>query len=370
MSSFFYALNWQKNNKTITICLVIKMKTDIEYGYDLMLWYQKNQRDLPWRNQKDPYKIWISEIMLQQTRVESVIPYYLRFIKRLPNVKALANVEDDELKRLWQGLGYYRRAKYLKEAAIQICKQYGGKLPCTYDELIKLKGIGEYSGAAIASIAFDEEVIAMDGNVFRVFTRLLNCNDDIYLKSTRNNLLQQIKRFVNHDYGTFNQALMELGATICIPNGKPKCDLCVFQERCLAYSKQNYMNFPIKKPKKGRKQQKITVVILECNQEIWIHKRGADGLLADLYEFITLENHFDQEKIKEQFLELDVQEIYQFPNKKHVFTHVEWDIKAYYLKINNKKINGQYQGMWIKKDKLHTLPFPSAFLNYLLEVFK
>ena len=339
------------------------MKTKKEYGYDLMLWYEQNKRALPWRKYKNAYYTWISEIMLQQTRVEAVIPYYERFIKKLPTIEALANCDDEVLRKLWQGLGYYRRCEYMKQAAIQVVNEYQGILPKEYESLKKLKGIGDYSAAAIASIAYDQNQIAVDGNVLRVFTRILNSDLDITKSQSKQIIKQEVAKYVENNYGIFNQALMELGATICIPNGKAKCEQCVFQTCCLGFQNQNYEQYPKKTVKKARKQQAICVIIMECDGEILIHKRDEKGLLANLYEFITIEKHMLKTQVIKQYETSKIHMIKPLKPQKHLFTHVEWDMQGYYLKVETK-----IAGLWVKKTELQKYPFPSAFLKYLLDI--
>ena len=253
----------------------------MEQRYDLsgslLHWYDYNKRILPWRENKDPYRIWISEIMLQQTRVEAVKPYFDRFMEVLPTVYDLAKVDDDRLMKLWEGLGYYNRARNLKAAAQTIVEEYGGQLPADYDKLLSLKGIGMYTAGAIGSIAFELQVPAVDGNVLRVISRITEDRQDIMKQSVRRQIEENLLGIMPED---FNQALIELGATVCVPNGQPLCDQCPWDTVCKAYKEDLIDQLPVKTPKKARRIEHKTVFLLECGEQIAIHKRGDKGLLA------------------------------------------------------------------------------------------
>ena len=236
----------------------------------LTTWYQLNARSLPWRtpagssSRPDPYHIWISEIMLQQTRVEAVKDYYTRFLKRLPDVSSLAGVSHDELMKLWQGLGYYSRANNLQRAAIQIMEEYGGSFPEHYEEILTLPGIGEYTAGAIASIAFGEAVPAIDGNVYRIYTRLCGDDSDITKTPFKKKLRSLLSNAVPvTEPGSYNQAWMDLGATVCLPNGAPLCSECPLREFCTAYKEDSWSLYPVKPPKKERKIEDKTIILLE-----------------------------------------------------------------------------------------------------------
>ena len=231
------------------------MENRYDLSGSLLHWYDYNKRLLPWRENKDPYRIWISEIMLQQTRVEAVKPYFDRFMEALPTVYDLAEVEDDRLMKLWEGLGYYNRARNLKAAAQTIVQEYGGQLPADYDKLLSLKGIGMYTAGAIGSIAFELQVPAVDGNVLRVLARLWGDDSDILKDKTKKDMGRRIMEFMPEDRpGDFNQALIELGATVCVPNGKPLCDQCPWDTVCRAYKEDLIDKLPVKTPKKANKR--------------------------------------------------------------------------------------------------------------------
>lgn len=251
----------------------------------IVKWYQKQEKTLPWKQDKEPYHIWGSEIMLQQTRIEAVKKYYTRFMKELPTIQDLAVVPEEKLLKLWEGLGYYSRAKNLKKAAIQIEQEYNGKLPTNYTELLKLSGIGEYTAGAIASISYDEKVPAVDGNVLRVVSRVLASKDDVLLPQTKREITKMLLEVMPNEAGDFNEGLMELGEKICLPNTVPLCEKCPIQEFCMA-NKENLTNeIPVRVKKQKRKIENKTVFILKYKNEIAIRKREKTGILANLYEF-------------------------------------------------------------------------------------
>ncbi|MFI3212403.1 MAG: A/G-specific adenine glycosylase, partial [Eubacteriales bacterium] len=235
----------------------------------LLKWYEKGHRELPWRTDPTPYHVWISEIMLQQTRVEAVKPYYHRFMEALPTIEALATVEEDKLLKLWEGLGYYNRARNLQKAAIQIVEQHQGNMPNHYQALLSLPGIGTYTAGAIASIAYGEAVPAVDGNVLRVISRLRMDGEDILQGKVKKRVEEELIEVIPKEQsGNFNQALMELGATVCIPNGVPKCDCCPWEKICLAHRENVISEYPVKTKKKARTIEKKTILLIEDNDKI------------------------------------------------------------------------------------------------------
>ena len=226
----------------------------------LLAWFKNHARVLPWREEVSPYRVWVSEIMLQQTRVEAVKPYFERFIKTLPDVKALAECQEEKLLKLWEGLGYYNRVRNMQAAAKQVMEEYGGKIPMDFEELLKLKGIGHYTAGAIASIAYGKSVPAVDGNVLRVISRVTGDDRDIAKQSVRTNMEEQLAGIIPTAHaGVFNQALMELGATVCLPNGEPKCLECPWQEICIAKAEQLIERLPVKSKSAKRKIEERTV---------------------------------------------------------------------------------------------------------------
>ena len=303
---------------------------------NILLWYRANHRDLPWRHTSDPYAIWVSEIMLQQTRAEAVKPYYHAFLQALPTVEALAEVEEDVLGKLWQGLGYYSRARNLKKAAREVCERFGGGLPKTRDELITLSGIGSYTAGAIASIAFGEAVPAVDGNVLRVLSRLLGDERDISdprRKAEYEALLSPI--IPVGDAGDFNQGMIELGATLCGPNSAPRCEACPLKEECVAHRDGATDRIPYRAPKNKRRKEKRTVLFLTDGVGYLIHQRKNEGLLASLYEFPSLDGEPTPNEIYRQLLlwGLLPEAVEEMPPFTHIFTHIEWHMSPLYIKV-------------------------------------
>ncbi len=341
------------------------MKTMTEIVPLLLEWYKKYKRDLPWRQDKDAYHIWISEIMLQQTRVEAVISYYNRFMQEVPNLKALANLEEDQLLKLWQGLGYYSRARNLKKTAEMLVKEGKNTLPSTYESLLQLKGIGSYTAGAIASIAYQERVPAVDGNVLRVMTRILGSYDDIADAKTKTKYEQLLKPIMpQYAPGDFNQALMELGATICIPNGLPRCNICPVASKCTAYQKGLLKDLPVKKKKINRKVIDKTVFLYQYEDTYAIQKRPDTGLLASMYEFPNLDCKFSIEELKEYLKEnyIDWIDIIPLGTAIHIFTHLEWNMTGYKILLTEK----QNEFIWATKEELkNRYSIPTAFLKII-----
>lgn len=302
----------------------------------LLVWYDANKRILPWRENREPYRIWVSEIMLQQTRVEAVKPYFDRFITQLPGVDALAAAQEERLLKLWEGLGYYNRVKNMQKAAKIVMDEYNGKMPASYDLLLALPGIGSYTAGAIASIAFGQPVPAVDGNVLRILTRLCADPSDVlnprFKKETEEKLLAVMPA---ERAGDFNQAMMELGATVCLPNGMPKCGACPWRELCEARKQNKISEIPFKAKKKPRSVEQKTVLLLRDGDRTLIRKRGRQGLLAGMYEFPMFDGWLSQEEISERVAQLGFQALYvkQLEDAVHIFTHKEWHMKGYLIKV-------------------------------------
>ena len=341
-------------------------------GEPLLSWYDKGHRDLPWRREPEAYRVWLSEIMLQQTRVEAVKPYFERFITALPNVEALSQVEEERLLKLWEGLGYYNRARNLKKAALLVMEEYGGRMPHTYDELLKLPGVGSYTAGAIASIAFGERVPAVDGNVLRVLSRLTMDEEDISKPETRQKVEHKLREAMPDERtGDFNQALMELGATVCIPKGTPKCELCPWESFCLAHKAGREEKFPKKSAKAARTIEKKTVLIIQDENKSALHKRPDTGLLAGMYEFPSLEGHQTRKRVL-AYLEamgLIPIRIEKLPPARHIFTHKEWQMTAYVIRVDElaPKSGQPGQEEWIfvgAQEAGEKYPLPSAFAPY------
>lgn len=330
-------------------------KIDAEqFQKKLLNWYHKNKRKMAWRDDPIPYHVWISEIMLQQTRVEAVHGYYERFMQRLPDIKSLAQVEDDELHKLWEGLGYYNRAKNLKKTAQILMEQYEGNLPSAYEELLKLPGIGPYTAGAISSIAFHQSVPAVDGNVMRVIARLSGDYRDIMQNSTRKAMEEMVKDLIlPAEVHHFNQALMELGALICIPNGAPKCEECPVKRLCYAHQMNVQSELPVKTPKKtGKIENRTILVFVNEKGEFLIQKRPSKGLLSGLWEFISIEGHYSKQDL-ETYLEyhgIYFESILQIENSKHIFSHIEWRMQGYLIILDG------YSPEWEKYREYEDMP--------------
>ena len=309
---------------------------------NLIKWYEKNRRVLAWREDPTPFHVWVSEVMLQQTRVEAVRDYYARFMEEIPDVEALAQIPEERLLKLWEGLGYYSRARNLKKAAEQIMTEYGGEIPASYEELIKLPGIGAYTAGAIASIAFGAPCPAVDGNVLRVLTRLHADERDIAEEQTKRSVadaLRDVYRALpktSVPAGTLTQALMELGATVCVPNGEPHCDKCPWEKECKAHASGRETDYPVKAAKKARRIEERTVLVLQDENATLIRKRPARGLLAGLYELPSLDGHYTLAQVRKWLREQGVAalRIEQLPDAKHIFTHVEWHMCAFRVTLD------------------------------------
>ena len=301
----------------------------------LLHWFSHNARTLPWRENPSAYRVWVSEIMLQQTRVEAVKPYFERFIQALPDVAALALCEEERLLKLWEGLGYYNRVRNMKEAAQTVMECYDGVIPSDYETLCTLKGIGSYTAGAIASIAYGRKVPAVDGNVLRIMTRLSADDTDIAKQPFKRQVEQALLPVMPDDAGKFNQALMELGAIVCTPNGKPDCAHCPWESMCLAHRSHRETDFPVKAKKKERTIEKKTVLLIKDGERVLITKRPEKGLLAGLYEFPTMSGYVTKKQaLKEtERLGLLPLRIEPLPDAKHVFTHKEWHMKGYLIRV-------------------------------------
>ncbi len=339
----------------------------------LLKWYDKNKRSLPWREDPTPYHVWVSEIMLQQTRVEAVKPYYRRFIEALPDVKSLAEAGEEQLLKLWEGLGYYSRVRNMQQAAIQVMEQYGGVIPGEYGELLKLKGIGSYTAGAIASIAYGQKVPAVDGNVLRVLSRYNMDESPINDAKVKTRVEQELIEVMSEVRpGDFNQAMMELGAMVCIPNGKPLCESCPLQERCMAHREQCEQKYPAKAEKKKRTIEYRTVLIIKDAEKAAITKRPAKGLLAGMYEFPCMEGTFTGEQVLEYLRSQGLQPLHikELGPAKHVFSHKEWHMQGYAIRVDElaPKTDTDESKEWIFVEPFETesrYPIPSAFAAYV-----
>ena len=296
-------------------------------------WYSSNRRLLPWRQDPTPYHTWIAEIMLQQTRIEAVIPYYERFLKELPDISSLSAVQEDHLLKLWEGLGYYSRARNLRKAAQVLMEYYGGELPASFEELKKLPGIGDYTAGSIASISFGLPEPAVDGNVLRVLTRLCALSENISSQSTKRRMTDLLRQHYpsGRPAALLTEAIMELGETICIPNGAPLCGSCPLRGLCMAHSTGTELNYPVRTSKKPRRTEEKTVLLLRCEGRYAIRKRPGRGLLASLWEFPCLEGRLAPEDVLLTLSDLGLTggNTEYLGAAKHIFTHVEWHMIGY-----------------------------------------
>ena len=335
----------------------------------LISWYRQNKRILPWRDQKNAYYTWVSEIMLQQTRVEAVKPYFLRFIGELPDVKALAECPEEKLMKLWEGLGYYNRVRNMQSAAQVVVAEYGGVLPASYDELLALKGIGSYTAGAIASIAYDIPVPAVDGNVLRVFSRITEDRQDIMKQSVRSQVEEKLLGIMPKDApGDFNQALMELGAVVCVPNGPARCMECPVAALCKAYHHGTVDELPVKAPKKKRTIENKTVLVIQDGERTAIHKRPQEGLLAGLYELPNVEGHLSMDEALQKVKEMNLEPLHieTLPEAKHIFSHIEWRMTGYRIRVSSLEERKESSFIFTeKKQSEKQYAIPSAFRAYI-----
>lgn len=299
----------------------------------LLPWYNQNARPLPWRQDTEPYHVWLSEIMLQQTRVEAVQKYYLRFLNQLPSIHALAEAPESQLFKLWEGLGYYNRARNLRKAACVIETQYNGRFPNQYADIYALPGIGAYTAGAIASICFNQPHAAVDGNVLRIITRMTENNAPIDRMQTKTEIAAQLEKvYPKNNCGQFTQALMELGATVCTPKS-PKCTMCPANEFCLAYAHGTMMQYPIKQPKKEKRLEEHTVFLLQYENKYALTKRTDSGLLSGLWQLPNVLGKLDVNQALHTADTFGVQpmELYKQLHRIHIFTHIKWQMTCYHI---------------------------------------
>ncbi|MBR2446551.1 MAG: A/G-specific adenine glycosylase [Clostridia bacterium] len=333
----------------------------------LLIWYAENARKLPWRQDITPYRVWISEIMLQQTRVEAVKPYFERFMRELPDVKSLAEVPEERLLKLWEGLGYYSRARNLQKAARQVCAEYGGELPTDPAQLQRLCGIGAYTAGAIASIAFGRRAPAVDGNVMRVWARLTADGRDILQPAVQKDAREDVAAIIPADQaGDFTQAMIELGATVCVPAGEAKCGVCPLQAFCKALSEGMVDELPVRSKAKARKRIDMTVLLIHDGKHVLLHKRPDTGLLAGMYEFYQTEGVMDAAMAAQHAGEMgfEVQEVSEQIAAKHIFTHLEWHMTGYAVRVASVDTAPAHLCAATKGEMGSTYPIPGAHRVY------
>jgi A/G-specific adenine glycosylase len=342
------------------------------FQHDLISWFKQEQRDLPWRKDRDPYKVWVSEIMLQQTRVDTVIPYFNRFIEWFPTIEDLANAEEDKVLKAWEGLGYYSRVRNLQSAVKEVNEKYNGEVPNTPEKISELKGVGPYTAGAILSIAYGIPEPAVDGNVMRVLSRVLSIWEDIAKSSSRKIFEKAVRELISHDDpSAFNQALMELGALICTPSS-PACLLCPVRDHCQAFSEGVQNDLPIKtKKNKTRDVQLAAAILLDENGKVLIHRRPASGLLANLWEFPNVEIHHplqnDREQTAELFhhsLDIKVKLDRIIGQLEHVFSHLVWNIQIYTGTLNTV-IQESAEWKLVSFEEMEEFAFPVSYQKML-----
>ena len=345
------------------------MELDRRIVRPLLAWYEENKRPLPWRADRDPYHVWLSEIMCQQTRVETVKGYYRRFLKEVPTIKDLAACPVERLSKLWEGLGYYSRARNLKRAAIVICEDYDGVFPSDYPAIRALPGIGDYTAAAIASICFELPFPAVDGNVLRVVTRLSDSREDITKESTKAEVRSALQPlFKDVSSGTLNQALMELGALVCQPNQAPECAECPLRAYCPAAAGA-WREIPVKSGKKPRRTEIHTVLLLRCGDAFGLRKRSQKGLLAGMWEFPNLPGRLDAQTA------LDTAEAWgcrpvsllRKTERSHVFTHLNWELPAWVIDCARQSESLSWASIAEIKERYS---LPTAFRQFINELEK
>lgn len=339
------------------------------FSKEIKGWFAQHKRDLPWRKDKDPYQIWLSEIILQQTRVAQGLPYFLKYTEKFPTIKDFANANLDDILRIWQGLGYYSRARNMHFAAQQIMNEFGGEFPRTYKELIQLKGVGAYTAAAIASIAFDEKVAVVDGNVYRVLSRYfsdatpIDTGEGVKLfQNLANELIEK------ENPGDHNQALMEIGALVCTPKN-PDCENCPLNLSCEGFDKNTYSNLPVKSKKVKVRERFFTFLHFECDGKIWIQKREAKDIWNGLYQLPMIETdqkmNFETLK-KHEFIESNnIKSIEHKTSLVHKLTHQKIFADFYFLKSENFIDNNSY--LLINKIDLDKYALPKLIVNYFEE---
>ena len=366
-----YECQVEKDSIEITkeVPVVLEDERLYQMGEPLVEWYRQNKRELPWRDICDPYRIWVSEIMLQQTRVEAVKPFYARFLNELPSVSDLAEVEEEKLLKLWEGLGYYNRVRNMQKAAQQIMVDYAGEFPKNYEEIRKLTGIGNYTAGAISSFAFGIPKPAVDGNVLRVISRITGNYDDIMKASTKTKVEEQLTEVIPKDAACdFNQGLIELGAIVCVPNGAPKCDICPVAHLCEAHIKGIEHELPVKNKAKERKMEKKTVFIFKDGDNVAIRKRPKKGLLAGLYELPNVEGELTQEEALaySRSIGLAPLRIKQLGKAKHIFSHVEWHMVGYSIRVDELENSCTEDMLFIHPEQVEKeYPIPAAFEHYV-----
>ncbi len=329
---------------------------------NILLYYRQHKRDLPWRNTNDPYKIWISEIILQQTQVKQGLHYYLKFIQKFPDIQSLANAKEDEVLHLWQGLGYYSRARHLHHAAKQIIQHFNGKFPSNYNDILKLKGIGEYTAAAIAGFAYNQPYAVLDGNVFRVLSRFFGITVPIDTNDGKKQFKQLAQQLLPpHNPAEYNQAIMEFGATCCKPQN-PNCTTCILNPHCIAFIKNKVHNLPVKSKKISKKDRYFNYIIfIENHQYTYISKRQNQDIWQSLYEFYLIDHPpklLSEKEIATHLIKNNIpfKDIHIIHQQKHILTHQNLHLQ--FVKVNTIHPLPLPNLKKIPLTNIHQYPFP------------
>lgn len=339
-----------------------------QFSQSLVEWFLQEKRDLPWRHTSEPYKIWVSEVMLQQTRVDTVIPYYNRFIEKYPTAEKLAYAPEEELLKMWEGLGYYSRARNLQAGVREVVETYGGKVPDNRVDISKLKGVGPYTAGAILSIAYGQPEHAVDGNVMRVLSRVLNIDADIALPKTKKIFEDAVTQLIDpNNTSAFNQGLMELGALICTPTS-PKCLLCPVRDYCTAFHEGDPTSLPVKSKKVKTKNIDYDVfVVSDSTGRFLLEKRQEQGLLANMWQFVMIERIENEEslsKVEKQYgLVLDKQYTVPIVNFTHVFSHLKWHIESRLVDAQHVQGDLPEGAVFFTKEQIIQLPMPVPMLK-------
>ncbi len=331
----------------------------MEFTDALLQWYDHHKRTLPWRGAGDAYAVLVSEIMLQQTRAAAVIPYYSRFMAELPTVGVLAACDEERLLKLWEGLGYYSRARNLKKCAQAVVNEHSGAFPRTAAELVQLPGIGPYTAGAIASIAFGERAPAVDGNVLRVMARLLEDDGNVTDQRVRDRWTEYLQSRMGDRPGDLNQAFMDLGSLVCLPKS-PQCDGCPLSDVCGAFAHGTQGDYPNRGEKRTKRQEELTVFAVRSGDSFLIRRRPPKGLLSELYELPNRPGHLNREEIGAALTELGIRPLgaWEIVHRQHIFTHVVWHMQVVRLNAERAEVPGfaWYTG---------AEPLPEAFLKCL-----
>jgi A/G-specific adenine glycosylase len=346
---------------------------EVQFVDQLIKWFRHNKRNLPWRVEKSPYKIWVSEIMLQQTKVSVVIPYFTRFIERYPSVESLAEATLNEIYQVWEGLGYYSRAKKMHETASIILSKYGGVFPDTLDSIISLPGIGDYTAGAIMSIAFNKPCPAVDGNVLRVFARIYEIQKDVLDPKTKKEITEKVTENIYLDSPSdYTESIMELGALLCQPKN-PKCLFCPVQTNCKAYQHGTMENIPLRINKTVQVEEKLVVLILQQKNAIWMEKRKDDGLLGGFWQLpnfyvkpkIPIPQQIENCFLLEKFTPMISQFLFE---EKYMYSHRIWKMEVFEIKMDTSLLQNSETSQWIDRPDLKNFPIGGAFRKIIKRI--